>query len=146
MKITLTIDPKQSFGQTVQQVRQVISETASDTEALANPHMITVWSAGAPLSEGQLVRRLDQVFRVLQAHTARPDWMPGHTPDFYREIVQGSTASYEPWQAGRLYSAGERVAHAGRNWESAVNSNHWEPGSPGIDARIWKEVISDRFS
>jgi hypothetical protein len=141
MKITLTIDPAQNFGQMVQDLRQEISQQAADAEGLANPHMITIWHAGISLLEGQLVRRRGQIFRVMQTHTVRADWLPGHTPEFYQEVISGIGDSYEAWLAGKLYSAGDRVSHLGRSWESAIDNNHWEPAAAGVDARIWKEIV-----
>lgn len=40
-----------------------------------------------------------------------------------------------------MYLLGDVVAHSGRIWESAHHGlNHWEPGSQGIDWRIWRDI------
>lgn len=39
-----------------------------------------------------------------------------------------------------MYPAGAVVAHADRLWESGVDMNHWEPGSPGVYNNVWKDI------
>lgn len=41
----------------------------------------------------------------------------------------------QPTGAGDAYKLGDRVQHAGKNWESTYNNNVWEPGVFG-----WVEV------
>lgn len=41
----------------------------------------------------------------------------------------------------RMYVADDVVAHVGRVWQSTHRGlNHWEPGSVGVDWRIWRDV------
>lgn len=41
----------------------------------------------------------------------------------------------------RMYTVGAVVAHAGRIWESThPGLNHWEPGTVGVDWRIWRDI------
>lgn len=42
----------------------------------------------------------------------------------------------QPSGAHDAYSAGDRVAHGGKVWESTVDGNVWEPGVSG-----WMEVV-----
>ena len=43
-----------------------------------------------------------------------------------------------------MYRQGDYVIHQGRTWLSRhPGLNHWEPGAPGIDGRIWLDVTDD---
>lgn len=44
----------------------------------------------------------------------------------------------------RMYHRGDVVSHQGRVWESMHPSlNHWEPGSVGVDHRIWRDITDE---
>ena len=43
-----------------------------------------------------------------------------------------------------MYLPGNRVLHDGRVWESThPGLNHWPPGSPGVDYRIWRDITPE---
>ena len=43
-----------------------------------------------------------------------------------------------------MYLPGAIVAHDGRVWESThPGLNHWRPGSPGVDYRIWRDITPE---
>lgn len=52
----------------------------------------------------------------------------------------------QPWvdpgtDHSRMYQQGAYVTHQGRTWVSRHPFlNHWEPGGPGVDGRIWLDV------
>ena len=52
--------------------------------------------------------------------------------------------SWESWDGvSDQYQKGAVVVHDGRIWESVYDGqNVWEPGSPGIDGRYWKEIVT----
>ena len=52
--------------------------------------------------------------------------------------------SWESWDGvSDQYQKGAVVVHDGRIWESVYDGqNVWEPGSPGIDERYWKELVT----
>ena len=60
-----------------------------------------------------------------------------------------SVSDFEAWNNpgtihSEMYLLGDIVAHGGRVWESThAGLNHWEPGAPGIDYRIWQDVTDD---
>lgn len=57
-----------------------------------------------------------------------------------------SVSDFEVWKNpgtihSEMYLLGDSVSHNGRVWESTHSGlNHWEPGAPGIDYRIWQDV------
>jgi len=141
LNLRIEVDTSLPFGDAMRSLRQEISCKASDAAALKNPLLIAPWHVGMVLERGQLVRFRDLLFRVTQAHTARPDWIPNHTHTHFQRVIEDSGDKYPEWTpAPPWYFAGDRVSHVGRSWESVVNNNHWEPGAPGIDDRIWQEL------
>lgn len=40
----------------------------------------------------------------------------------------------------KMYPSGAVVRHNDRVWESRADLNHWEPGAPGVDGRIWADI------
>ena len=64
------------------------------------------------------------------------------TEDFDRAEPDTDTA--EPWEqplSTHPISFGAIRSHNGRTWRSRHPFNVWEPGAPGIDSRIWEEVV-----
>ena len=57
-----------------------------------------------------------------------------------------SAESAEPWadpgtDHSLMYRLGDTVTHHGRTWESMhPHLNHWEPGTLGLDGRIWEDI------
>lgn len=46
----------------------------------------------------------------------------------------------------KMYLAGDRVLHHDRVWESThPGLNHWEPGTEGVDDRVWKDMTEELF-
>lgn len=39
------------------------------------------------------------------------------------------------------WQTGSKCMHNGKKWESMVDSNVWEPGTFGVGAEIWKEIM-----
>ena len=56
------------------------------------------------------------------------------------------TDTAQPWQDPGtdhtlMYRPGDTVTHHGKTWLSRhPYLNHWEPGTPGVDGRIWLDV------
>lgn len=60
-----------------------------------------------------------------------------------------SVSDFQSWNDpgtihSEMYLLGDVVSHNGRVWESTHSGiNHWEPGSVGVDYRIWTDVTDD---
>ena len=64
------------------------------------------------------------------------------TEDFDRAEPDTDTA--EPWEqplSTHPIPFGAIRSHNGRTWRSRHPFNVWEPGAPGVDSRIWEEVV-----
>ena len=66
---------------------------------------------------------------------------PAATPETPADEVPAWTSPGTDHLA--MYLLGDVVAHSGRIWESRhPGLNHWEPGSTGVDWRIWLDITS----
>lgn len=80
-----------------------------------------------------------QLYQVLQAHTSAAQWPPESATSLYKKIGI-SDSGYPEWVqpsgAHDAYSSGDKVSHNGKNWQSTVDGNVWEPGVYG-----WEEIV-----
>lgn len=94
---------------------------------------------GLLLPAGMDVISGEQMFTVVQAHTASEGWRPENTPALFRiatpdEGDSTATPWMQPVGAQDAYAAGTMVEHNGKLWESETDNNVWEPGVYG-----WRE-------
>lgn len=94
------------------------------------------WTAGNWLVRGKTVRYNDNVYRIIQSHTATVGSEPNVALSLFRPvpiIYPGET--YPRWDSiGVLdsennWDAGERVTWNGQEWESDIDNNIYEPGA-----------------
>ena len=74
----------------------------------------------------------DKLLRVIQEHTSQADWLPENTPGLYQILTPDSGGEYPDWQdwggnSENLYHTGDRVTHNGKNWQSKIDNNAYEP-------------------
>lgn len=113
-------------------------------EILSVASAFPAWQAGRSYEAGEILRYGEnavgdaQLYRVLQDHTSAEEWLPGEAASLYQPFgvtEEGVPCWVQPVGAEDAYSAGDRVSHGGRLWESDVDGNVWEPGVYG-----WTEV------
>lgn len=99
--------------------------------------VFTKWTTGVSYSVGVIVRRGNDLYRVVQAHTSQSDWAPELTPALFVAVVPPGAAVewVQPTGAHNAYAAGAVVLYAGKTWTSTVSNNVWKPGVHG-----WVEV------
>ena len=114
-----------------------------DAEALRVAALFPEWTPGEPsYAAGQRVLRAGALYRCLQTHRPQADWAPGGAPSLWAEVLPGQDgAGAGEWRqpdSTNPYAKGDRVAHGGKIWESAIDNNVWEPmaGTPNL----WVEV------
>lgn len=102
------------------------------------------WQVGVAYAAGELVAYNDNLYEVVQAHTSQSDWQPDQTPALYTHAVPQSVIPewVQPTGQQDAYQIGDRVTYNGSVWESLVNGNTWEPGSPGAES-LWLLVDDD---
>lgn len=140
-------------GRTVAEVAQQVIEWSSlflrqdemspeDYAELVNRY--PAWQTDTAYAAGELVAYNDNLYEVVQGHTSQSDWQPDQTPALYTHAVPQSIIPIwvQPQGAHDAYQIGDRVTHNGQVWESLVNGNTWEPGSPGAES-LWLLVDDD---
>lgn len=78
-----------------------------------------------------------------QIKETNPELAPDTTTiDSWTETGTDAPAWKDPGTIhAKMYRYGEVVSHNGETWVSEhPYLNHWEPGAPGIDSRIWKKI------
>lgn len=84
--------------------------------------------------------RVEVVEQIVSDH---PELAPETgTVESWTETGTGAPAWVDPGTSHpAMYRQGDVVAHNGRVWVSRHPFlNHWEPGSVGVDGRIWEDI------
>lgn len=75
-----------------------------------------------------------QLYRVIQAHTSQPDWLPDATPSLYKAVGftdDGVAIWTQPLGVTDAYMKGDIVSFNDQLWVSTVDDNVWQPGIYG---------------
>lgn len=99
------------------------------------------WQSGASYVADDVVEYDERLWLIVQPHTSQADWTPDATPALWRTSHEPGTipAWVAPTGAHDAYQLGDRVTHNGSVWESTVDANVWEPGTPGTES-LWSVV------
>ena len=115
---------------------ETAASTQTDEVALESIDLYPPWKEGLSVGVGERYRYWGQLYKVVQAHTTQADWTPDKTPALFAKVsVEEWPEWVQPTGAHDAYSIGDKVAHNGKHWESAYDSNIWEPGVFG-----WNEL------
>jgi len=128
------------------QLREMIEKAAAllpDDEATEAPVLFPAWAPWRQYAVGDRLAYNDKVYRVLQAHTSQPDWMPDVAVSLFALVNDPDPAVIPDWKQpggdNPYYMKGEKVRHIGKVWESLIDYNVWEPGAVGSET-LWTEV------
>lgn len=104
--------------------------------------------ATSPYMTGDVCTENGTVYRSTHddnvwAPSAYPDWWEVATDDWEPPVVEPEPepgpetypAWVQPSGAHDAYNSGDKVSHNGKNWQSTVSGNVWEPGAYG-----WEEI------
>ncbi len=120
-----------------------IDPTTIEPELLKESGLSRKWEPGSFMSAGELVEHNEALYKVLQSHQSQEDWTPDVSPSLFAPLLTSPTGEVLEWvqpDSTNPYMKGDKVTHNGKTWESMVDVNTWEPGAPGVDERIWREV------
>lgn len=99
------------------------------------------WSnlpVGHPIKEGEYYKYEGNLYEVVagKSHNKQDDWKPTEASLFNRVQPPNVIPEWvQPLGAHDAYGKSAKVTHNGKDWESTVDNNTWEPGVHG-----WKEI------
>ena len=131
-------------GKRAQELRNAIEQAATsldDNTALTAVELFQAWKDGAGYLVTDRVRYGGVLYKCLQAHTAQASWTPDAAPSLWAKVLIPEPETIPEWEqpdSTNPYSKGDKVAHNGKSWVSAIDSNVWEPGVYG-----WEEVTDE---
>ena len=118
--------------------QQINTLSVDDNIALRMLEFYPEWAADTAYPAGHKVQRGGKLWRCLQAHTAQTSWEPENAPSLWAKVLIPNPDVIPEWEqpdSTNPYMAGDKVAHNGKTWVSAVDNNVWEPGVYG-----WSEA------
>ena len=118
--------------------QQINTLSVDDNTALRMLEFYPEWAADTAYPAGHKVQRGGKLWRCLQAHTSQGGWEPENAPSLWAKVLIPNPDVIPEWEqpdSTNPYMAGDKVAHNGKTWVSAVDNNVWEPGVYG-----WAEV------
>ena len=114
--------------------QQINSLTVDDNTALRMREFYPEWSAGQAYTAGYKTQHGSKLWRCLQAHTSQTGWEPDIAPSLWAKVLIPDETVIPEWEqpdSTNPYMTGDKVAHNGKTWVSAVDNNVWEPGVYG---------------
>lgn len=131
------------LGAAIAAVLETALPSLTDGQAAAVSTLVPEWDAGgAAYTVGQVVRHGGALWRCIQDNASSGTWVPSRYTSAWKRIGEPDESGYYPWVqplgATDAYAKGNAVTHNGQLWESAIDSNVWEPGAYG-----WVEKASD---
>lgn len=134
------------YVEAARRLRPLIEKAAQslpDAEALEGVALYPAWKGdGRQYVAGVKVRDEGILYTVLQTHNSQPDWAPAAAPSLFARVLIPDPDVIPEWvqpDSTNPYMHGDKVKHNGKTWESDIDNNVWEPGTPGTEA-LWHEV------
>lgn len=115
------------------------SESIPDGQAAQAPMLFDRWESGVRYAAGTRLYYGGKLYKVLQEHESQETWTPDTAPSLYARVLIPDPGEIPEWvqpDSTNAYSAGDKVRHAGKTWESTINNNVWEPGT----VEYWVEI------
>ena len=109
---------------------------ATDEVSLQVPNLYPTWRENVTYALNDRVLYNGTLYKVLQTHTAQPDWAPDVAVSLFAKVLIPNENVITEWvqpDSTNPYMAGDKVSHNGKTWVSTINNNVWEPGVYGWD-------------
>ena len=126
-------------------LRKIITDkmqSLEDAEALKVPELYDRWRVDTDYTAGIKVRFKNKLYKVLQDHKSQADWTPSAAVSLFAEVLIPDPGVIPDWVqpgAGNAYMKGDKVKHNGETWQSLIDNNVWEPGTPGTE-NLWQKL------
>lgn len=114
----------------------------TDEQALTVQELYQEWSPARNYKAGDRHRYNSVLYKCLQDHQGQADWKPDAAPSLWARVLIAHPDTIPAWtqpDSTNAYNKGDRVTHAGKQWESLADNNVWEPGTAGTET-LWKEI------
>lgn len=125
------------------ELRKVIEQAAQslDDETSADtPEIFPAFDPdGHAYKTGDKISYGGKTYKVLQDHTSQPDWTPDVAVSLFAEIINQGIPEWVQPGSTNPYMKGDKVKHNDKKWESLIDNNVWEPGTPGTET-LWQEI------
>lgn len=127
--INLDYDPNMSVSKAYEYLKTL-------PEFSGGEDVIESWAAGVSYYADDLAAYDDETYRCITSHTSQEGWEPPNVPALWKPDGGGGVPEWvQPTGAHDAYAKGDHVMHVGKEWESEIDANTYEPGVYG-----WKEV------
>lgn len=118
---------------------ELMSENATDEEALDNILAFPKWEVGKAYTKDERIRYDEVLYKVLQNHTSQADWTPDVAVSLYVKVsIEEFPEWVQPTGSHDAYNMGDKVSHNEKHWESLIDANVYEP-TESVPT-LWKEV------
>lgn len=107
----------------------------SDNDALLNSFIFPDWVNGQTYTKDEKVKYQNNLYKVLQNHTANLNLLPNEATGFYSKLKLPANLAPE-WEQ-KNYDLGDRVKYGSHIFESLINNNSW---SPEIFPNAWELI------
>lgn len=114
----------------------------TDEQALTVQELYQEWSPARNYKAGDRYQYNSMLYKCLQDHQGQDDWKPDAAPSLWARVLIAHPDTIPAWtqpDSTNAYSKGDNVMHSGKQWESLINGNVWEPGEEGTDS-VWKLI------
>ena len=114
--------------------QQINTLSVDDATALRMLAFYPEWASDTDYTAGYKVQRSGKLWRCLQDHTSQDGWEPESAPSLWAKVLIPDETVIPEWEqpdSTNPYMTGDKVAHNGKTWVSAVDNNVWEPGVYG---------------
>lgn len=109
---------------------------ATDEQALDAPAVYPEWKETVAYAIDERVLYNKILYKVLQEHTAQPDWTPDVSNSLFAKVLIPDESVVPEWvqpDSTNSYMIGDKVTHNGQTYICVVDHNVWEPGIYGWD-------------
>lgn len=137
--MAITLKQAKDFRKIIEKYNSGIS----DDDVVAAPFVLKAWDGnGVDYAVGDRVQHGGEPYKCLQAHTSQDAWNPKDAASLWAKILIPDPAVIPDWvqpDSTNPYMKGDKVRHVEKVWESLIDNNVWEPGTPATES-LWAEV------
>lgn len=136
----LTTQEVESVGEQVKAVYHddIVAEVIKSdnpitvTGTIVEVKLFPEWQPWIAVNVGEvfMIPEDKNLWKVVQAHTTQPDWLPSLTPALWAKYYtpeMGYQEWVQPTGAHDAYNIGDKVTFESHLWESKINANVWSP-------------------